>query len=181
MSILTEEEIENLKKDNPKKRIIRIFFLISGVAILVLGLLSFLIGIDFNFVLLDLNFSFVVHLLLIIIGMILISKFYIASYYIRENSIVFKKTKNLREPISNIIKFNSFAFTRLIAGILLIIAGFLSLSVFGTDVGHEVPYGSAVFLGGPSWFYVTGLPALGFGFGLLLYFFFLSEVIVFSS
>ena len=171
MSILTEEEIESLKKDNPKKKIVRLFFLISGVAIFILGILFLLLGVDFNFTLLDLNFSFVVDLLLIIIGMVLISKYYIASYYIRENSIVFKKTKNLREPIHKSIKFNSFAITRLIAAILLIIAGFLSLAIFGTDVGHEVPYGSAVFLGGPSWFYVTGLPALGFGFGLLLYFF----------
>ncbi|TFG25984.1 MAG: hypothetical protein EU533_00270 [Promethearchaeota archaeon] len=171
MSILTEEEIEKLKEDNPKKKIVRYFFLISGVAIFILGILFFLLGIDFNLILLDLNFSFIVDLLLIIIGMILISKYYIAAYYIRENSIVLKKTKNLREPVSKSIKFNSFAFTRLIAAILLIVAGFLSLSIFGTDVGHEVPYGSAVFLGGPSWFYVTGLPALGFGFGLLLYFF----------
>lgn len=171
MSILTEEEIENLKKDDPKKRIVRIIFLISGIAILILGLLFFILGIDFNFILLDLNFSFVIDLLMIIFGMILISKFYIASYYIKENSISFKKVRSLRELITKSIKFNSVAFTRLIAALLLIIAGFLSLSVFGTDVGHEVPYGSAVFLGGPSWFYVTGLPALGFGFGLLLYFF----------
>ena len=171
MGILSDQEIEDLKKDNPKKRIIRILFLITGICFFTLGITFFFLGINFDLILLDLNFSFVPDILLIIVGMILISKFYIASYYIRENSIVFKKVRDLREPITKNIRFSSFAFTRLIAASLLIIGGFISLSVFGTDIGHEVPYGSAIFLGGPSWFYVTGLPALGFGFGLLLYFF----------
>jgi hypothetical protein len=171
MNILSEEEIENLKKENPKKRIVRIFFLIAGISIFSLGIIFFFLGVDFDLIILDLNFSFVIDILLVIIGMILISKFYIASYYIRENSIVLKKVRDLREPITKNIRFNSFAFTRLIAALLLIVGGILSLSVFGTDVGHEVPYGSAIFLGGPSWFYLTGLPAIGFGFGLFLYFF----------
>ena len=181
MSILSEKEVENLKKDNLKKRIVRIFFLIAGISIFALGIIFFFLGIDFNLILLDLNFSFVIDILLVIFGMILISKFYIASYYIRENSIVFGKVRELREPISKNIKFNSFAFTRLIAALLLIIGGFLSLSIFGTDIGHEVPYGSAVFLGGPSWFFVTGLPSLGFGFGLLLYFFLSPFKAIFSK
>ena len=171
MSLLSEEEIEDLKKDNPKKKIVRIFFLITGISVVVLGTTFFFLGMDFKFIVFDLNFSFIIDIVLTIIGMILISKFYIASYYIRENSIVFKKVRDLRETVSITINFNSFAFTRLIAALLLIIGGVLSLIVFGTDVGHEVPYGSAIFLGGPSWFFVTGLPSLGFGFGLLLYFF----------
>ena len=167
MSLLSEEEIEDLKKDNPKKKIVRIFFLITGISVVVLGTTFFFLGMDFKFIVFDLNFSFIIDIVLTIIGMILISKFYIASYYIRENSIVFKKVRDLRETVSITINFNSFAFTRLIAALFLIIGGVLSLIVFGTDVGHEVPYGSAIFLGGPSWFFVTGLPSLGFGFGLL--------------
>ena len=170
MSMLSEEEIENLKKDNPKKMIVRYIFLGAGIILFALGIIFFFVGMDFNVIILDLNFSFIIDILLAIFGMILISKFYIASYYIRENSIVFKKTKDLREPITKKITFSSFSFTRIIAALLLIFGGFISISVFGTDIGHEVPYGSAIFLGGPSWFYVTGLPALGFGFGLLLYF-----------
>jgi len=68
------------------------------------------------------------------------------------------------------VKFNSFALTRLIASILLILNGLISYFIFGDDVGHEVEFGSAIFLGGPSWFYVTGFPMLMTGLGLLIYF-----------
>jgi hypothetical protein len=134
-----------------------------------IGFLLIFFSFDFDVVILDINFSLFIDIIIIITGMIFISKYFIASYYIRENSIVFKKMRNMREQVNEQIKFNSFAFTRLAAAVLLIFAGLVSLLIFGTDIGHEVPYGSAVFLGGPSWFYVTGLPALGFGFGLLLY------------
>jgi len=169
MSLLNDHEIESLKEDHPKKKILRIFFLVLGVVFVLIGFLLLIFGFDFNIIILDLNFSLVINIIIILIGMIITSKYFITSYYLRENSIVFKSMRDMREPIDKYIKFNSFAFTRLAAAILLTIAGLLSLLVFGTDIGHEVPYGSAVFLGGPSWFYVTGLPALGFGLGLLLY------------
>lgn len=169
MSLLSNQEIESLKEDHPKKKILRIFFLVLGVVFGLIGFLFLIFGFDFNIIILDMNFSLVIDIIIILIGMIIASKYFITSYYIRENSIVFKRMRDMREPIDKHIKFTSFAFTRLAAAILLIVAGMLSLLVFGIDIGHEVPYGSAVFLGGPSWFYVTGLPALGFGLGLLLY------------
>ncbi|MFX1357837.1 MAG: hypothetical protein ACFFA8_11230, partial [Promethearchaeota archaeon] len=104
-------------------------------------------------------------------GMVIASKYFIAPYYIRENSLTLKRLRNLREPVEDVIKFFSLSVSRLIAALILIIAGIISFSIFGLDVGHEVKYGSAVVLGGPSWFYVTGLPILGIGFTLLLYFF----------
>jgi len=171
LTALSEEEIEALKKTHPKKKILRIIFLVVGVSIMLLGLLFLTIGYDFKIELMGINFSFAIDIIIIIIGMILASKFFIAPYYIRENSITIKNLRNMRELVEFFIKFNSLALTRLIVAILLIIAGIISLEIFGTGVGHELEYGSAVFLGGPSWFYVTGLPALGFGFGLLLYFF----------
>jgi len=169
MSLLSDHEIESLKEDHPKKKILRIFFLVLGVVFVLIGFLLLIFGFDFNIIILDLNFSLVIDIIIILIGMIITSKYFITSYFLRENSIVFKRMRDMREPIDKYIKFNSFAFTRLAAAILLIGAGIISLWKFGTGIGHEVPYGSAVFLGGPSWFYVTGLPALGFGLGLLLY------------
>ncbi|MHA1104801.1 MAG: hypothetical protein ACTSPN_03670 [Promethearchaeota archaeon] len=169
MNLLSDQEIESLKEVHPKKKILRTIFLVLGLVFVLIGFLFIILGFDFNIIILDLNFSLVIDIIIILIGMIITSKYFIASYYLRENSIVFKRMRNMREPIDKHIKFNSFAFTRLAAAILLTVAGLLSLLVFGTDIGHEVPYGSAVFLGGPSWFYVTGLPALGFGLGLLLY------------
>ena len=169
MSLLSDREIESLKEVHPKKKILRIFFMVLGLVFVLIGFLFIIFGFDFDIILLDINFSLVIDIIIILIGMIITSKYFIASYYLRENSIIFKRMRDMREPIDKHIKFNSFAYTRLAAAILLTIAGLLSLSIFGTDIGHEVPYGSAVFLGGPSWFYVTGLSALGFGLSLLLY------------
>jgi len=169
MSLLKEQEIESLKAIHPKKKILRIFFLAIGLLLICIGFLFLILGFDFDVIIMEINFSIVIDIIIIVIGMIITSKYFITSYYLRENSIVFKRMRDMREPIDTYIKFNSFAYTRLAAGILLTIVGLISLLVFGTGIGHEVPYGSAVFLGGPSWFYVTGLPALGFGLSLLLY------------
>ena len=170
MSILSEEDIEKLKETHPFKRILRIIFLIIGIFIIFAGFMLFLNGFDFGIIIEDINISFIIDFIIIILGMIIASKYFIAPYYLRENSLTIKKIRDLREPAEKYIKFNSIAITRLIAAILMIIAGAISLLFFGLEVGHEVPYGSAVVLGGPSFFYVTGLPALGIGFGLIIYF-----------
>jgi len=171
MSILTEEEIEELKKTHPKKRILRFIFLGTGIVLILIGFLLLLMGFDFGLTIDGINASFIIDILIILIGMIISSKFFIAPYYLLENSLTFKRVRNLREPVEKVIKFFSLNLTRLIAAFILIIAGIISFNVFGLDVGHEVKYGSAVVLGGPSWFYVSGLPALGIGASLLLYFF----------
>ena len=170
MSLLTEEEIERLKETHPIKKIFRFVFLIIGFFIIFVGILLILMGIDFGITIDNINISFIVDVLIIIFGMIIASKFFIAPYYLRENSLTIKKLDELREPVENSLKFNSIAITRLIAALIFMFVGILTLSIFGADVGHEIEYGSAVVLGGPSFFYVTGLPALGIGIGLILYF-----------
>ena len=171
MSILSKEEIERLKKTHPKKKILRLIFLITGFFLIALGFVLLIIGFDFDFTIDGINVSFIIDILIIIFGMVIASKYFIAPYYIRENSLTLKRLRNLREPVDDVIKFFSLSISRLIPALILIIAGVISFSIFGLDVGHEVKYGSAVVLGGPSWFYVTGLPILGIGFALLLYFF----------
>ncbi len=170
MSILSEVEIEKLKETHPIKRVFRFLFLTIGIFIIFVGFLFFLIGFDFGILIEDINISFIIDFIIVILGMIIASKFFIAPYYLRENSLTIKKIRDLREPVEKYIKFNSIAISRLIAAILLIIVGSITLLFFGLEVGHEVPYGSAVVVGGPSFFYVTGLPALGIGFGLMIYF-----------
>ncbi|MFX0001110.1 MAG: hypothetical protein ACFE9Q_13280 [Candidatus Hodarchaeota archaeon] len=170
MSFLTEEEIERLKKTHPIKKIIRLLFLIIGIFIIIIGFVLILNGFDFRITIDDINISFIIDVLIIILGMIITSKYFIAPYYLRENSLTIKKISELREPVAINIKFNSIAVTRLIVACIFIFIGVLTFLVFGTDVGHQIKYGSAVVLGGPSFFYVTGLPALGIGFGLFLYF-----------
>ncbi len=170
MSVLTEKEIDKLKENHPIKKIFRFTFLIIGIFISFIGILLILMGMDFGISIDDINISFIIDVLIIILGMIITSKFFIAPYYLRENSLTTKKLSELREPVEINLKFNSIAITRFFAAIIFIFVGILTLLIFGTDVGHNVTYGSAVVLGGPSFFYVTGLPALSIGFGLFLYF-----------
>jgi len=171
MSFLTEEEIERLKEIHPIKKLFRFLFLIVGIFIIFVGFFLILIGLDLGITIDGINISFIIDVLIIILGMTITSKFFIAPYYLRENSLTIKNVHELREPVDFNIKFNSIAITRLIAALIFILIGALTLLVFGADVGHNIKYGSAVVLGGPSFFYVTGFPALGIGFGLILYFF----------
>ena len=170
MSVLSESEIDSLKKIHPKKKILRYIFLSIGLLIVILGFSLLIMGYDFKLTLNGMNLSLFISIFIMLFGGIIASKYFIAPYSLRENSITIKRMRDLREPIEKYIKFTSITFSRFVASLLLIISGMISLLVFGTDVGHEVEYGSAISLGGPSWFYVTGLPMLGFGFGLLLYF-----------
>jgi hypothetical protein len=170
MAILNEVEIERLKQTHPKKKVLRMLFLISGTVISILGLLIFIFSIDFGFTVDGVNLSILIDILIIIIGLILASKYFIAPYYLRENSITIKNARNLREAPINEVRFISCSLSRLIAGITLTLIGIASYLTFGIDVGHEVEFGSAVVLGGPSFFYLTGLPMFIVGLSLLLYF-----------
>lgn len=169
MNRLSEEEIENLKLIHPKKRILRYIFLVTGLFIIFLGCLLIFIGFDFETTLNGFNLSLLIDVFIIIFGGIITSKFYITPYYLRENSLTIKRKRDYREFVDKFVNFNSFAITRLLAALILIINGVLSYRIFGDDVGHEVEFGSAIFLGGPSWFYVTGLPMLIIGMSLLIY------------
>ena len=169
MSHLSEEEIENLKLIHPKKRILRYIFLGTGLFIIFLGCLFIFIGFDFEITLNGFNLSFLIDVFIIIFGGIVTSKFYITPYYLRENSLTIKRMRDYRESVDKFVNFNSFAITRLLAALTLILNGVISYRIFGDDVGHEVEFGSAIFLGGPSWFYVTGLPMLITGMSLLIY------------
>lgn len=170
MSYLSEEEIENLKLMHPKKRILRFIFLFAGLFIIFLGCLFTFIGFDFEITLNGFNLSLLIDVLIVIFGGIITSKFYITPYYLRENSLTIKRMRDLREPIEKFVKFNSITLSRLVVAFLLIINGIISYLIFGDDIGHKVEFGSAVVLGGPSWFYVTGFPMLIIGISLLIYF-----------
>ena len=170
MTTLTEEQIEKLRLTHPKKRYLRYFFLVLGILIIFLGCVFTFVSYDFGITIDGFNLSLIVNILIIIFGGIIVSKYYITPFYIRENSLTYKNIRELREPVEDYVKFNSIAITRLIASILLILNGLISYVIFGDDVGHEVEFGSAIFLGGPSWFYVTGFPMLMTGLGLLVYF-----------
>ena len=96
MSLLSYEEIERLKKTHPVKYIFRILFLILGFFIVFIGFVFFVIRFDFRITIDEMNISFIADILIIIIGLIIASKFFIAPYYLRENSLTLKKMRDLR-------------------------------------------------------------------------------------
>ena len=170
MTILSVAEIDNLKQTHPKKKILRWLFLIFGLLITILGLSFFILGVDLEFEVEGVNLSILIDIIIIVIGLIIASKYFMAPYYLRENSITIKGARNLRENALKEIRFTSCAIFRLVVAITLIGIGIVSFITFGIDVGHEVEYGSAVVLGGPSFFYLTGLPMFIIGICLMLYF-----------
>lgn len=91
MSDLSEEEIENLKQIHPKKRILRYIFLLTGLLIIFLGCLLVFIGFDFEITLNGFNLSLLIDVLIVIFGGIITLKFYITPFFLRENSLTFKR------------------------------------------------------------------------------------------
>ncbi|MFX1357671.1 MAG: hypothetical protein ACFFA8_10320, partial [Promethearchaeota archaeon] len=93
MSILSEEEIERLKNTHPKKKILRLIFLLIGLLFIALGFILLMIGFDFDFTIDEINVSFIIDILIIVFGMVIASKYFIAPYYIRENSLTLKRLR----------------------------------------------------------------------------------------
>ncbi len=72
MAHLSEEEIEDIKKNHPQKRILRFTFLICGKFIILVGIALLFTGFDFGIKFENINISFVINLLFIVIGMIIV-------------------------------------------------------------------------------------------------------------
>ncbi|MHA1820093.1 MAG: hypothetical protein ACTSU2_12205 [Promethearchaeota archaeon] len=91
----------------------------------------------------------------------------------------FSKIKNITERLDIDFKasFLSVAWSRVIPAVLLIIMGIVDFKIFGYSVGpptrewlgQYMGTGTAFILGGFSFFYPIGLPALGIGISLLIY------------
>ena len=171
MSVLSEEEIEGLRITLPKRRKMRFIFLIVGTVIILLGALLLLFGIDFEVTISGYNLTLIFDILIMIIGGIVASKYFIAPYDLKENSYGKRELRDLREPVDKTIVFRSLSINRLVAAILFLMVVLITLEIFGTAQGDESKYGSFFSLGGPSYFYAMGIPAFGISFGLFLYFF----------
>ncbi|GAH29800.1 unnamed protein product, partial [marine sediment metagenome] len=92
-----------------------------------------------------------------------IPKPHIVSFYL-------EKYFEVNEKPEKSIRFYSFALSRLIASLLLLIMGFVGLFILTGGLSHHsAPFGQAIVLGGPSYFYTVGLFPSLFGIGLLLY------------
>lgn len=91
-----------------------------------------------------------------------------------ENVNFIQKPGKSSEKLTDKVDFLSQPYSRLVAGIILLITGILNLVFLGAGVGlaNLAPSGtgSAFILGGFSWFYVTGLLPLVLGLSLCIYY-----------
>ena len=75
------------------QRILRILFLLFGTLLILAGIVCLFLGVDFGLEISGINASFLVDILAIILGMIFASKYFMARYYIRENSLTLKRMR----------------------------------------------------------------------------------------
>ncbi|QEE17957.1 hypothetical protein DSAG12_03795 [Promethearchaeum syntrophicum] len=95
----------------------------------------------------------------------------------RENYITLKKPKEIQNKFEKPTVFYSFAWSRFVAGLILLGFGLADYFLLGHLIGHQneenigvyVGQGSAVFLGGISFFYTVGLVPLLIGLWLILF------------
>jgi len=166
-------EIDIIKELYEKPRRLILIILILGAFLLILGffiiVLSYAVefidaGIDFEvaFILGWVLFGFGLFLC-IKITIMKIPKPHIVSFYL-------EKYFEVNEKPEKSIRFYSLALSRLIASLLLLIMGFVDLFILTGGLSHHsAPFGQAIVLGGPSYFYTVGLFPSLFGIGLFLY------------
>ncbi|MBA7506430.1 hypothetical protein ES706_05121 [subsurface metagenome] len=166
-------EIDIIKELYEKPRRLILIILILGAFLLVLGFFIIVIsyavefidaGIDFEVAFILGWFLFGIGLFMCIkITIMKIPKPHIVSYYL-------DKFFEVNEKPEKSIRFYSFALSRLIGSLLLLIMGFVDLFILTGGLSHHsAPFGQAIVLGGPSYFYTVGLFPSLFGIGLLLY------------
>jgi len=200
--IMSTEELNLLKQQSPKKRILRWIMFGLGIIMFIISILffvlegtvdSFVIEMTYDNEVRPLNLSVFFGAILITFSMILISQvlmntnnysensFHIPKWGSKRESLLFKsKDKRLVNEV-DLIKFRSFAKSRFIVAILMIGMAAVNISVFGTDIDTENHIGSWFFLGGPSMFFPMSAFMLLVGFGLLIYSLFSTVNIVFSK
>ena len=109
--------------------------------------------------------------------MAILEGFNLAHEKILQNSLTFKKPKSIKEEFVESTPFFSFAWSRLIAGLIFIVFGIVDFFLLGHLIGHTneeiigvyVGQGVAIYLGGVSFFYTVGLIPLLIGFWLIIY------------
>ena len=96
---------------------------------------------------------------------------------IHQNALTFIKPKSIKEKSVESTTYFSFAWSRLVAGLILIGFGIADFILLGHLIGHQneeaigiyVGQGNAVFLGGVSFFYTVGLVPLIIGIWLIIF------------
>jgi hypothetical protein len=170
MSIINLEALEKLTSSTLKKWLFRLIYLILGSTLILFGILFITFQTDFGLRINGINLSLMIYIIIILFGLIIFWKFLFTPYYLRRNSIINLNLKNFKESLENQFKFKSFSISRLIAGILFILVGIISIILSSLDLINEINYAGIFILGENSFFYFIGLPAFGIGFSIIIYF-----------
>ena len=114
--------------------------------------------------------------LVFILGAILVGMFFsLSPKELSEGEWTYKNSDKYREEVTSEAKFVSIPWTRFYAAILLLAVGILDYFFLGAYFGppEDIPveefHGTALTLGGMSFFWLVGFPALMVGTGLLIY------------
>ena len=168
-----QSEIDIIKQLYERPRRLILLILILGAVLSILGFLIIALSYSVEYIDAGIDFevAFILGWIIFGIGLVMclritimkIPKPHIVSYYLE------KYFDNKEKPEKS-VRFYSFAFSRLIASFLFLILGFVDLFILTGGISHHsAPYGQAIVLGGPSYFYTAGLFPSVFGIGLFLY------------
>ncbi|HMF30557.1 MAG TPA: hypothetical protein VKK79_04045, partial [Candidatus Lokiarchaeia archaeon] len=178
-TILTPEEVEQLRSPAPQRRKLKFLFLFLGLALAVPSVVMLALGIDLKATVAGINLNPVVFFIVLLVGMSFVAKYFtLAPYPLRENSLTALRTAQYREPVEFPLHLLSYSYSRLAAAALFLVVGIMDLIVLSPYMGNPGAAvfggtyngtGTAVVLGGVSFFYPVGIPVLAAGIGLAIY------------
>ncbi len=171
-----------LQPDSRRGRI-KWLFLIMGLGLAGTSISLLLGGVDLGVTITmgssAFNFSPIIYLIMLFLGFFLATKFFsLAPYRLRENAITRMRVDQYREQIEQQATFFSSSHSREATALLFLAIGIMDLVVLTPFIGNPgqeflgLTYagtGTAVVLGGVSFFYPAGLPLFMMGIGLALY------------
>ncbi len=120
----------------------------------------------------DVNLTFLLWIIMFIIGIVVLIKGITPKSNLFENTPSFKIKKELDDyeyKSEKEVKISNFAWFQLVCSILLIIVAIIQYIEWGADFSFENEKGNWIYLGGPSLFYATSFFPTFYAVGLMLY------------
>ncbi len=178
----TSETVDGLLAPDARKKVLRYLFLVIGLLIVSASVVLIFTGVDLGVNLTvglsTINISPILYFVALFLGLWITAKFYIAPYRLRENSITRKRVEEYREPVNRQVTFFSSSHSRLAAALLFLAIALVDILYLTLHIGtpEDVEMGgayngtgTAVVLGGVSFFYPVGLPLLITGISLAIH------------
>ncbi|MHA1510510.1 MAG: hypothetical protein ACTSRX_02195 [Promethearchaeota archaeon] len=132
----------------------------------------------------DVNLTFLIWIIMFIIGIVVLIKGITPKSNLFENTPSFKIKKELDDyeyKSEKKVRISNFAWFQLVCSILLIIVAIIQYIEWGADFSFENEKGNWIYLGGPSLFYATSFFPTFYAVGLMLYALFSQKNIIFQE